>query len=276
MSAPAEDRIRVLHVDDDPAMVDLVKVALERTEPDLDVASATGARDGLDRLREDDIECVLSDYDMPGMNGLEFLERVREECPAIPFLLYTGRGSEELAAEAISHGVSDYIQKDSGSGHYLLLSTRIRREVERARTETERQRRLAALDAAPAGVCVLDEEGEVSYANRAFLDQVDRPREAVVGAPWTGVDPSDGAAVRVAEVVPTASEAADADGAGAQVVVSLPLEAGEASPAEPSTASLTRSAADHLDEALGAAADAEQSFHLRQARQCLEDLDAEQ
>lgn len=50
-------------------------------------------------------------YDMPRQTGIEFLETVREEYPGLPFILYTGKGSEEVAADAISAGVFDYLQK---------------------------------------------------------------------------------------------------------------------------------------------------------------------
>lgn len=50
---------------------------------------------------------------MPTANGLEFLESVRDRYPAIPFILYTGKGSEEIASDAISAGITDYVHKAS-------------------------------------------------------------------------------------------------------------------------------------------------------------------
>jgi DNA-binding NtrC family response regulator len=52
---------------------------------------------------------------MPGVDGLEFLASVREEYPDLPFILFTGKGSEEIASEAISRGVTDYLQKETGT-----------------------------------------------------------------------------------------------------------------------------------------------------------------
>jgi DNA-binding NtrC family response regulator len=86
--------VEVLHVDDDPALGELVKLYLEREESDLncDVTTETSPVAALDRIRADDagFDCVISDYDMPEMNGIEFLERVRESRPELPVLLFSG------------------------------------------------------------------------------------------------------------------------------------------------------------------------------------------
>jgi PAS domain S-box-containing protein len=62
---------------------------------------------------------------MPNQNGIEFLRSVREIYPDLPFILFTGKGSEEVASEAISAGVSDYLQKESGTDQYTVLANRI-------------------------------------------------------------------------------------------------------------------------------------------------------
>ena len=100
------DPIRVLHVDDDPAFVDLAATFLEREDDRIEVLTATNAEVGLDRLDEG-VDCIVSDYEMPRLDGIEFLERVRAAGDDRPFILFTGKGSEEIASEAISAGVTD-------------------------------------------------------------------------------------------------------------------------------------------------------------------------
>jgi CheY-like chemotaxis protein len=79
--------IRVLHVDDEPDFADLAATFLEREDERFEVETATSASEGLDRLAADGFDCVVSDYDMPGRNGIEFLEAVREEHEDLPFIL---------------------------------------------------------------------------------------------------------------------------------------------------------------------------------------------
>jgi PAS domain S-box-containing protein len=137
-------------VDDEPDFAELTATFLERQDAPFTVETARGGREGMDRLAEGEYDCVVSDYDMPGWNGIEFLEAVREEYPALPFVLFTGKGSEEVASRAISAGVSDYLQKDTGSEQYELLANRITNHVERTRTQRKLEERESHLRQAQA------------------------------------------------------------------------------------------------------------------------------
>jgi PAS domain S-box-containing protein len=133
------DPIRVLLVDDMPDVLELTKTFLGRVDERFDIVTETSADAGLTRLTDDAVDCVVSDYNMPGMNGLEFLEVVRERDPERPFILFTGRGSEEVASDAISAGVTDYLQKGTGHQQYELLANRILNGVARHRAELRMQ-----------------------------------------------------------------------------------------------------------------------------------------
>jgi PAS domain S-box-containing protein len=121
----AQAEITVLVVDDDPDLLDLTASFLKRERDEFAVEAEPNPEDALDRLRTGTIDVIVSDYDMPQMNGLEFLEAVREEHCEIPFILFTGKGSEEIASKAISNGVTDYLQKGTDSSQYSLLANRI-------------------------------------------------------------------------------------------------------------------------------------------------------
>ena len=133
-----ENKIDVLLVDDDPAITDLTASFLKREDDRFCIQTATSADEGLQMINDCRPDCIVSDFDMPEMNGIEFLQTVREEFSTLPFILFTGQGSETVASDAIAADVTDYLQKGSGTERYTLLANRIsnavqaQREVERA------------------------------------------------------------------------------------------------------------------------------------------------
>lgn len=137
MSITSRRQIHVLHVDDNADVTDRTATYLQHEDDRLTVETASCADEGLQLLADSHkaIDCIVSDYKMPGMNGIEFLEAVTEREPDLPFILYTGKGSEEVASEAISVGVTDYLRKRSGTDDYALLANRIVNAVTSQRRE---------------------------------------------------------------------------------------------------------------------------------------------
>lgn len=164
------DTIRILHVDDDPDFLDLASTFLEQIDDRFIIETATNAPTGIDQLTSTSFDCIVSDYDMPGQTGIEFLQTVRDDHPNLPFILYTGKGSEEVASDAISAGVTDYLQKESGIDHYTVLANRIRNVVTAYRSQHEaarRQHRLEqTLKTVPACVVRINYDGQFTYANQ--------------------------------------------------------------------------------------------------------------
>lgn len=187
--------IHVLHVDDEPTFAELVVDMLEREDDRFAVETATDASEGLTRLTDEDVDCIVSDFDMPGQNGIEFLDAVREEHPDLPFVLFTGKGSEEVASEAISAGVTEYLQKGRGTERYELLANRISNVVSQYRAHrraehAQRQMR-QVIDLIPEPVFAKNEDGEFILVNEAFADAYDMTPDEIEGNPETYVESSE-------------------------------------------------------------------------------------
>ncbi|PSP45543.1 hypothetical protein BRC69_05435 [Halobacteriales archaeon QH_6_66_25] len=134
--------IRVLHVDNDPEFADLTAEFLRRENEAFSVVTVGDPEAARATLAGEPIDCVVSDYELTPVDGIEFLEAVREDHPDLPFILFTGRGSEEVASEAISAGATDYLQKETGTSQYAVLANRIENAVTRHRTRRRSRRQL--------------------------------------------------------------------------------------------------------------------------------------
>lgn len=122
--------IRVIHIDDDPEDLELTKLQLNRLDSEIDIVGFTSAKSVavLDNL-EIQYDCILSDYQMPELDGLELLKIIRNKEIHLPFVFLTGQGNEDLAAEALRTGANDYYTKDVGFAHYQRMLNSIRNLV---------------------------------------------------------------------------------------------------------------------------------------------------
>lgn len=124
------DTITILLVDDEPNLADVVGGLLMAHNEDFRVVTAENAPDAYATLREEEIDCIVSDYLMPAIDGLDFLQAVREEFPTLPFILFTNKGSEEIASKAIEREVTGYVRKSEDTKRYDRLAVQIRTAVE--------------------------------------------------------------------------------------------------------------------------------------------------
>jgi CheY-like chemotaxis protein len=109
----------VVVVDDDPDAVGLARDYLRQADADVRVWAETDPEQALAYVRDDPPDCVISDYEMPDMDGIELLTAVREHCPAVPFVLFTGTDDRSVAERAREHDAT-FLQKASGEGYQRL------------------------------------------------------------------------------------------------------------------------------------------------------------
>ena len=132
--------VHVLFVDG--GFTDSIVSDLQRTGEQLTVETVSTASAGLEHVDRGEFDCVLSAYELPDTNGVEFLEAVRQIDPDLPFMLVTDSGSEAVASAAITAGVTDYVSTDAAADPPELLVDRIQTAVRQYRSNRAEQRML--------------------------------------------------------------------------------------------------------------------------------------
>ena len=179
------DDVTVVVVDDDPEFVELTARVLERENDAFTVLTETSVPDGLDRLTAHRVDCVVSGYEMDPRDGIDFLRRVREKYGDLPFILFADNGSESVASEAISAGITEYVPRGSGSEQYGELARRIRNAVSNHTEERDLADRLhelqQILNRIPTAVTRVDKQGRIVYANDEAQERLEIEPSAVAG-----------------------------------------------------------------------------------------------
>lgn len=129
--------ITVLHVDDEPGITEIVTMFLKRKIKRVTVETAHCVSEGLAVIAKKDVDVVISDYDMPGQNGIQFLKAVREEYSDLPFIFYTGRDPKDVDSGSVSAEITDCLKKCCGTDQYTTLATRAVAAVNRSRLKRE-------------------------------------------------------------------------------------------------------------------------------------------
>lgn len=120
------DQICALYVHDTDDSVALSCSKLTEADSALVVETAHNTTDALSRLTKSTFDCVLSSYELADKNGITLLRRIRDFDPELPFILYAHEGTERIASEAISAGVTDYIQNESHADQAATVAGRIK------------------------------------------------------------------------------------------------------------------------------------------------------
>lgn len=169
--------IKILHLEDSLADAHLVQVMLKKSKVDFEYFFADNEKDYLFHLENEQIDIILSDYNLPDYSGTEALRVAKSNYPLIPFVFVSGTMGEDAAIESLLSGATDYILKNR--------LERLGSAVQRAYKEAQEQK--ARLDAekellqtkenfhrsiseSPLGIRIVSVDGKTVYANKAFLD----------------------------------------------------------------------------------------------------------
>ncbi len=183
--------ISILFVDNEEVLLDLARSFLEKdrdsdNNPGFEVFTAISPDDGWEILNSSHIDVIVSDYDMPGKNGLDFLKEIKQAELDIPFIIFTGRGREEIVIEAISLGVDFYVQKGGNpTAQFAELKGKIKKIVEFKKSEKERKETENLFQTFFEHIhdaILIIENGKIIRANTHIYEIYNMTPEEIIGA----------------------------------------------------------------------------------------------
>jgi PAS domain S-box-containing protein len=182
-------KITVLYVDDEPALLELTTLFLGR-DGDLAIDTALSAKLALRKLIGNSYDVIVADYLMPGMDGIEFLKVLRASGCTIPFIIFTGKGREAVAIEALNSGADFYLQKGGDpKSQFAELGNMIRqaarkRHAEEALRENEQRYRNVVEDQTEF-ICRFLPDGTHIFVNDAYCRYFQCGRDEIIGHRFT-------------------------------------------------------------------------------------------
>ena len=177
---------RILYVDDEPGLLELGKIFLEQGGH-FTVDTILSAPEALALLGTTRYDAIVADYQMPGMDGIEFLKKVRKSGNIIPFILFTGRGREQVVIQALNEGADFYIQKGGEPlSQFAELAHKIRQAIQRRLAEgqiQESQTQLRTIvNSIPVGIVTIDATTHrILNANPKAVVMIGAEPDAIVG-----------------------------------------------------------------------------------------------
>jgi PAS domain S-box-containing protein len=186
--------LNILHLEDDRLDGDLIRetLASQGTVAEMQLVQTEAAFRAA--LLSGDVDLVLSDYYLPGFNGLSALRIVREMNPDLPFIFVSGTTGEEIAIESLKSGATDYVLKQRLQGLGLSVQRALREVEERKRSRRKdealvekvrqssefRYRRL--FESAKDGILILDaDNGQIVDVNPYLIELLGFTKEELVG-----------------------------------------------------------------------------------------------
>jgi len=175
----------VLFIDDDVAVLDMLKLMFERSR-EMTVQTAQSAKEALEILTRKSFDVIIVDYDMPEINGIEFLKILRKQGDTTPIILFTGLGGEHTAIEALNNGANFFVKKGEDPRYqFSNLAALVKKAAEQSsarRTPGTSPRMIADMIHFSSEPCfALDAEGKVVAWNESMEHLTGVPSTSMIG-----------------------------------------------------------------------------------------------
>lgn len=177
--------ISVLFVDDEPALLEITRLYLEKSGS-ISVETSRSALEALGILKNRQFDVIVSDYEMPLMDGIMFLKILRAEGNDTPFLIFTGKGREHVVIDALNNGADYYLQKGGDPKSQFTELTHMieqafqRRNVEQNLKASEKLL-VEIINFLPDATFAIDINGAVISWNKAMEELTGVKAEAIMG-----------------------------------------------------------------------------------------------
>jgi PAS domain S-box-containing protein len=177
--------ISVLLIEDDCNLLGITRDYLAK-KGTISVHTATSAGEAIELIRTRNYDAIVSDYQMPDMDGIELLKYLRASGNEIPFIIFTGRSREQVVIEALNNGADFYLQKGSEPKmQFIELENMILQATSRKRAESslrESIRRLSdIISFLPDATLAVDRGGNLIAWNRAMEELTGVPAQQMLG-----------------------------------------------------------------------------------------------
>jgi PAS domain S-box-containing protein len=177
--------IKVLYVDDEPVLLEIAKIFLEKSQ-EFSIDVTTSVQDIINSEKLKSYDAIISDYQMAGMDGITFLKHIHAEFGDIPFIIFTGKGREDVVIAALNNGADYYVNKGiDPRSRFDELSHKVKKAV-RKRQERESikksERRLSdIINFLPDATFAIDTEGKVIAWNKAMEEMTSVNKTTIIG-----------------------------------------------------------------------------------------------
>jgi CheY-like chemotaxis protein len=171
-------KYRALALDDEPALLEIVKIFIEEGER-FDVTTVSSVREALHLLSDHRYDVIISDYQMPGEDGIQFLKALRSNENSTPFILFTGKGREDVAVAALNNGADFYVRKGGDvKAQFAELENAMLHVVRRKGVE---QIIHGIFELASIRLMIVDQDRCVHAFNKAMAELVPHNNETIEG-----------------------------------------------------------------------------------------------